>query len=165
MTSKKNWQLLLDKISTRLNAWKEKTLSMGGRITLIKSVLGSLPIYYMSLFRAPINMINSIEQIQRNFCWGMSNDKRRFCWISWDRMLVSKTNEGARIGSISAANKALLAKWIWKFKNEKERLWAHCIIALHHNRRNNHDPPVKRSSTGPWKSITKNHDDLISYHH
>lgn len=50
---------LIDKISKRLNYWKEKTISIGWRIKLIKSVLGSLQVYYMSLFRAPINIIIS----------------------------------------------------------------------------------------------------------
>jgi len=41
---------------------------MGERLTLIKSVLGSLPIYYMYLFKSLANIvINGIEQIGRSF--------------------------------------------------------------------------------------------------
>ncbi|XP_071700716.1 uncharacterized protein [Rutidosis leptorrhynchoides] len=42
-------------------------MSFGGRLTLIKSVLSSLPLYAFSLFRAPMNVINLLEGGQA-FC-------------------------------------------------------------------------------------------------
>lgn len=66
------------------------------------------------------------------------------------------------LGLLGAANKALLAKWLWRFKFEEDKLWARCIMAIHKNRRTTHDPQVKKSSSGPWKSIIKNRDDIIA---
>ncbi|GKC44782.1 RNA-directed DNA polymerase, eukaryota, reverse transcriptase zinc-binding domain protein [Tanacetum coccineum] len=43
---------LVDRFHMRLFSWKANLLSIGGRLTLIKSVLGSLGIYYLSIFRA-----------------------------------------------------------------------------------------------------------------
>ncbi|GJR17850.1 RNA-directed DNA polymerase, eukaryota, reverse transcriptase zinc-binding domain protein [Tanacetum coccineum] len=37
-----NWKPIIDKFHNRLSTWKVKTLSYGGRLTLIKSVLGAL---------------------------------------------------------------------------------------------------------------------------
>ncbi|GJT71751.1 hypothetical protein Tco_1031037 [Tanacetum coccineum] len=37
-----NWGILADKFNKRLSNWKAMSLSFGGRVTLIKSVLGSL---------------------------------------------------------------------------------------------------------------------------
>lgn len=71
----KIWKPLVDKVTDILYLWKQKTLSIGGRITLIKSVLGSLPLYYMSLYHAPISVINSLKRIRRDFCWGASGEK------------------------------------------------------------------------------------------
>ncbi|GKB78177.1 RNA-directed DNA polymerase, eukaryota, reverse transcriptase zinc-binding domain protein, partial [Tanacetum coccineum] len=48
-----NWQPLIDRFRAKLSSWKACTLSIGGRLTLIKSVLGSLGIYYMSIFKCP----------------------------------------------------------------------------------------------------------------
>nr|GEX28844.1 RNA-directed DNA polymerase, eukaryota [Tanacetum cinerariifolium] len=49
----KEWNVIIDKLHSRLSKWKCKVLSVGGRLTLLKSVLGSAPIYTMSLYKAP----------------------------------------------------------------------------------------------------------------
>ena len=47
------WDKVVERVVSRLSNWKARTLSIGGRLTLIKSVLGSLPSYYFSLFKVP----------------------------------------------------------------------------------------------------------------
>ncbi|GAU14843.1 hypothetical protein TSUD_50550 [Trifolium subterraneum] len=47
------WKPLLDKIHKRLTGWKCKNLSFGGRLVLLKSVLSSVPVYFLSFFKAP----------------------------------------------------------------------------------------------------------------
>lgn len=78
-----------------------------GRITLIKAVLGSLPVYYMPLFRAPINVINSIKQVRRKFCWGTTRDNKKICWIAWNECSLHKQMGGFGIGPTRAASKTL----------------------------------------------------------
>ena len=48
-TRKTFWELVLTKVAKRLDGWKRAFLSRGGRLTLIRSVLSSLPIYYLSI--------------------------------------------------------------------------------------------------------------------
>lgn len=43
---------VIAKFKTRLSTWKASSLSFEGRATLIKVVLGSLPMYYLSIFKA-----------------------------------------------------------------------------------------------------------------
>ena len=43
------WDGVITKIRNRLSAWKGKTLSLAGRLCLIKSVLTSLPLFYVSI--------------------------------------------------------------------------------------------------------------------
>nr|GEW26017.1 putative RNA-directed DNA polymerase, eukaryota, reverse transcriptase zinc-binding domain protein [Tanacetum cinerariifolium] len=52
MRSYDRWNEVVNRFRAKLSAWKAKSLSVSGRLTLVKSVLGSLPIYYLSLFRA-----------------------------------------------------------------------------------------------------------------
>ncbi|GAU46642.1 hypothetical protein TSUD_246690 [Trifolium subterraneum] len=47
------WHQLVEKIRKRLSGWKCENLSFGGRLILLKSVLSSIPVYFLSFFRAP----------------------------------------------------------------------------------------------------------------
>ena len=42
-------------------------LSEGGRLTLLKSTLSSLPTYYLSSFTIPKSVADRLERILRNF--------------------------------------------------------------------------------------------------
>jgi hypothetical protein len=44
-------------------------LSKGARVTLIKSTLSNLPIYFPSCFPIQLSVANRIEKIQRDFSW------------------------------------------------------------------------------------------------
>ncbi|GKC43302.1 RNA-directed DNA polymerase, eukaryota, partial [Tanacetum coccineum] len=63
MSRIKSWDEIVNKLLARLSKWKTKTLSIGGWLTLLKSVLGSTPIYYMSMFKVPIQVLKKIETI------------------------------------------------------------------------------------------------------
>ncbi|GKD97873.1 reverse transcriptase domain, reverse transcriptase zinc-binding domain protein [Tanacetum coccineum] len=71
MKSFASWKILIDRLRSRLSTWKASLLFIGGRLTLIKSLLGSLGIYYLSIFRAPESVLNDLERIQSNFFWGV----------------------------------------------------------------------------------------------
>ncbi|GJV47243.1 RNA-directed DNA polymerase, eukaryota [Tanacetum coccineum] len=53
MSRHQAWEDMVLKLRSRLSKWKVKTLSIGGRLTLLKSVLGASPLYYMSIFKVP----------------------------------------------------------------------------------------------------------------
>ena len=61
------WNLILEKMKRRLVVWKRLNLSKGGKVTLIKSSLSSLPTYFLSLLRIPRNVANRMEKLQRDF--------------------------------------------------------------------------------------------------
>lgn len=67
------WELILEKIRRKLASWKGMWLSLGGRITLIKSSLAKLPLYFMSMFLILKGIIEKIIKIQRNFLWSGSD--------------------------------------------------------------------------------------------
>lgn len=50
---RQDWEDLIEKVRRRLSTWKAQHLFVGGRFTLINSVLSVLLTYWMSLFRLP----------------------------------------------------------------------------------------------------------------
>ena len=47
------WNPIIEKMERRLSSWKRLYLSKGGRLTLLKNTLSSLPTYFLSLFTIP----------------------------------------------------------------------------------------------------------------
>ncbi|GKA50964.1 putative RNA-directed DNA polymerase, eukaryota, reverse transcriptase zinc-binding domain protein [Tanacetum coccineum] len=56
-----NWNSLIERFKFRLSGWKANMLSSGGCLTLIKSVLGSLDIYYFSIFKVPEAVLKTLK--------------------------------------------------------------------------------------------------------
>jgi hypothetical protein len=54
---KATWSPILEIMRKRLSIWNGRHLSIGGRVTLINSVLSSLPLYFFSFYKAPICVI------------------------------------------------------------------------------------------------------------
>nr|GEU60022.1 RNA-directed DNA polymerase, eukaryota [Tanacetum cinerariifolium] len=77
---RKYWDEVIGKISARLSKWKIKTLSIGGRLMLIKSVLTSLPLYHMLLYKAPLGVLHDLETLRRKFFNCI--DKNENFWIN-----------------------------------------------------------------------------------
>ncbi|KAK9048994.1 hypothetical protein SSX86_032039 [Deinandra increscens subsp. villosa] len=149
----RNWTPMIEKVKSRLNRWKALTLTQGGKATLIKSILGSLPLYYLSLFKAPSVVIKKLEAIRRDFFWGCSNEDKRIAWIAWERILAPKECGGLGIGGFKAANLALLSRWGWKFKADSSALWCNVIKAIHFSPRKHEAFPLRRTISGYWKPI------------
>ena len=57
------WDEVVERVKTRISKWKMKSLSIGGRLTLLKSVLGSMTIFHMSIFKVPMGVLRTLESI------------------------------------------------------------------------------------------------------
>ena len=61
------WNSILERMEQRLTSWKRLYLSKGGKITLIKGTLSSLPTYFLSLFPIPVDIAIRIEASKEFF--------------------------------------------------------------------------------------------------
>lgn len=59
------WDTIIEKANKKLAQWKTQYISQGGRVTLINSVLDSLPTYVMSLFSIPVSVIKKLNKLRR----------------------------------------------------------------------------------------------------
>ena len=115
----------MEKIEWKLVGRKKLYLSKGGRLTLLKSTLSSLLTYFLSLFTIPTYMANRIEKLQRDFLW--SDSKTHL--VGWDKVCAPIANSGLGIRKLTTFNKALLGKWLWRFRKEENRLWRRVVAS------------------------------------
>lgn len=64
---KVDFQHLIDKAVNRLANWQGKLLTLANRTTLVKSVLTSLPVYYLTALTTPKSSLRAIDKMQRRF--------------------------------------------------------------------------------------------------
>ncbi|CAL5376573.1 unnamed protein product [Camellia sinensis] len=125
--SSRTWRPVIDKCKQRLASWKRRYLSLAGRLTLIKSVLASLPIFYLSIFKMPEMVAKKIESIQSGFLWGGSDLRRKVHLVKWEDVSKNKNIGGLGVKRIRTMNVCLLLKWWWRFGTEENSLWKNVI--------------------------------------
>ncbi|GJY89235.1 hypothetical protein Tco_0984677 [Tanacetum coccineum] len=101
-----SWDEVIFKVSTRLSKWKLKTLSIGGRLTLLKSVLTSIPLHHKSIFKLSMGVLNKLESIRRNLFNGVNGLDRKIAWIGWKKVLASKKNS-VQVTELKSVNESL----------------------------------------------------------
>lgn len=140
----------------RLVGWKGSHLSKGGKVVLIKSVLFSLPTYFLSFLVIPALVEKILEQCQREFLWGKNKEGQGMNLMAWSKVCKPKAYGGLGIRRIRTTNKTLLSKWLWRFGRERENLWRQVIASKYGSVS---DWEAKSSmhpyGCGCWKAIMK----------
>ncbi|RVX07796.1 putative ribonuclease H protein [Vitis vinifera] len=121
------WDGVEERMRKKLARWKSQYISKGGRITLIRSTLANMPIYFMSMLSMPRKVRLRLERIQREFLWGGGALERKIHLVKWELVCLEKDNGGLGVKSLSILNKALLCKWSWRFAMEREAFWNQVI--------------------------------------
>lgn len=78
-----SWNPLLGR--ARVEGWKARLLSFGGKLTLIKHVLCSIPIHTLAAVPIPNTFLANLERIGANFLWSANGDSRHH-WLSWSKI-------------------------------------------------------------------------------
>lgn len=73
---------LLSKVQKKLAGWKSNILSVGGKITLIKLVLFSMPIHILSMMNISKGVYKGLNSIFSNFLWGLGDDTKKRKWVA-----------------------------------------------------------------------------------
>lgn len=96
-TSKVEYKYLLDKINNKLNGLSAKMLSLLGRLTLIKSVLSSIPYYTIQTMKLPQAICSKIEESIQRFLWGGGGNDRRVHLVNWGEVCRPLYEGGLRV--------------------------------------------------------------------
>lgn len=104
-------------------------LSIGGILTLLNSVLTTIPLYALSVYKLPLTVIKMIDKIRRRFLWQGNSKKKKYILLDWYTSRLTKSFGGLGILDLRQMNIFLLLKWWWKLKNnEYHALWKTLII-------------------------------------
>ncbi|XP_071705304.1 uncharacterized mitochondrial protein AtMg00310-like [Rutidosis leptorrhynchoides] len=164
MNNAASWEPVMEKARKRLASWKSNLISMGGRLTLIKLVLGSVGTYYMPMFRAPNKVTNKLESMRASFFWGEKDNSRKIHWVKWRLILNSLDQGGLGVPSLNSLNLALLYKWRWRFVTNKNSSWTRLIMAIH-GKPQGAVVPCASNTSRTWVSISRMinliHDEFL----
>jgi len=99
------------------------------RICLIKLIFTSLPLFYLSFFKALQVVCDKMVTIQRRFLWGWGRKKRSIPWVSWENVCKPTGEGGLGIKNVRNFNGALLAKWKWRLMGEEKGMWKEILFS------------------------------------
>jgi len=147
------WDGVLERVKSRLGRWKGRFLSLAGRVCLIKSVLSSISLFYISMYKFPSAMLKEIEKIQRRFLWGYGSEGRKIEWVSWKK--ACKPREAGDLGILNLRlfNAALLGKWIWRLETKKGGLWKEILESKYGGWRNLQKQRSNAKDSNWWRDL------------
>ncbi|RVW13676.1 putative ribonuclease H protein [Vitis vinifera] len=135
------WDGVEERVRRRLALWKRQYISKGGRVTLIKSTLASMPIYQMSIFRMPKVVIRWIEKVQRDFFVGRGKLEGKIHLVKWEVVCTDKDKGGLGLRKLALLNQSFTwqakeGKWavgvgVWKeILKESKWCWDNMIFQV-----------------------------------
>nr|GEX22641.1 hypothetical protein [Tanacetum cinerariifolium] len=113
-----SWNLVVNKVNAKLSTWKAKTLSVGGRLTLIKAVLGAISSYFMSLYKTPEGVLSKLESMRNKFFLGADVGDKKVTWVSWRQVMTDKKRGGLGVHSLVVGNGSSTKFWSEKWHGD-----------------------------------------------
>ena len=95
-------------------------------LTLLNSILSTIPTYYLSFLHLLVNVEKMIDSIMKQFLWKVGNPSNSgYPLVSWKRISRNITQDGLGIINIRSFNSALKCKLVWNIISNKENMsWA-----------------------------------------
>ena len=103
---------------------------MGGRLTLINSILTTIPIYYLSVLHLLKRVELEIDRIRRRFLWKNQTSSHSGYYLArWRNICRSRAQDGLGIINLSNFNLALKCKHLWNLVGSVQRIkWPSLVL-------------------------------------
>ncbi|KAL2642712.1 hypothetical protein R1flu_010299 [Riccia fluitans] len=119
----------LDRMVSRLNLWSNRLLSFEARVILIKHVLLTIPIFYLSAIGITKKVAETIEKIAAHFLWGKTEDgKNKRGLIPWLALKRGKRFGGLGFKDVWRQGVALFLKHMGDFFADSNKAQWHNLL-------------------------------------
>ncbi|GJV28011.1 hypothetical protein Tco_1384459 [Tanacetum coccineum] len=144
---------LIEKVEARINDWKNKSLSIVGRLQLVQYVIASMHVFWASVFILPMRILLDIEQLMRSFLWCQGSMRNGKAKVAWNVVCLPKDEGGLGIRRLGFFNKALMSVHVWNLLTKKTSLWVQWVHLYKIKDRNFWDIPCRGNMTWGWRKI------------
>ena len=114
-------QYIQDRAKSKLAGWQGKLVNVAGRRELVKSVLSSLPVYLLTVIKAPKQFLKEIDKMRRKFLWGELTGGK--CKVAWATVCTPQPYGGLGIKDLDYFSQSLRLRWLWFSWDDRPRPW------------------------------------------
>ena len=108
------WKALLTKIQKCMLNWSFRALNMPSRVILLCVVLQAIPIYQLLGMACPIKTCVDLVSLYKKFLWQGAQEKQKWALLSWEKLILAKSNGGLGLWDPFILNHFMGAKiWFW----------------------------------------------------
>ncbi|PKU59777.1 Putative ribonuclease H protein [Dendrobium catenatum] len=146
-----DFQDILSNVMDKLNTWGKKTLSLGGKITLISSSLLTMPNFLVTHTLVPKKLLYEMEKLCRKFLWHKPGGDHSMHYVAWEELCKSRSLGGMGLHSPLLRVSSLRSKLAWDFYQKTESL---CFKTIKHKYREDlMNGTQKKITSNAWKNL------------
>jgi hypothetical protein len=122
---------LVGLVERRMNA-SARFLGYGGRLEFVRSVLSTLPMFYLSSLKIQKAVLDMCNRAQRHCLWAKEEDSTSVnALAAWSLVCRPKKHGGLGVLNLELQNKALLIKQLHKFYSKADVPWVKLVWSLY----------------------------------
>jgi hypothetical protein len=115
---------VVDKLASKLSAWKARLLTLEGRATYVQVVMTASIIYQLMALDLEPWFLEAVDKLRRGFLWAGAGDAHGgHCAVAWDRVCQPKCLGGLGFHNLRLFNTALRSKLLWLSRTDASKPW------------------------------------------
>jgi hypothetical protein len=150
------YNFIFNKFFAKFSTLKANKLNHAGQLKYIKSVLSSIPIYYMSTVLFSKAFIEKINSITRRFWWAgvqEENQTNPIAYRSWDDICKPIEHGGLGTKDMELVNQSRIIHCAWNIATNKNPLLSAILKAKYHPSASFWNAPNSGPRSMFWSSV------------
>uniref|UniRef100_A0A453S5H7 Reverse transcriptase zinc-binding domain-containing protein n=3 Tax=Aegilops tauschii subsp. strangulata TaxID=200361 RepID=A0A453S5H7_AEGTS len=148
-----NFQPFMDRFMKRCSDWDGRFMSFAAKEVHVKSIVQSLPVFTMGVFKLSVGFCDKYERLIREFWWGEEEGRRKVHWTAWDQLVKPKRAGGIGFRDMQIFNQALLARQGWRLLQRPKSLCARVLKSKYYPNGELLDTSFASDASQAWKGI------------